>query len=188
MNRFSVPVRWLLCFPTLFSLLACEKISLDADVDGSTSSAYVVPVGHGLGTQECPLTPKELIAGVVPQTVSECWVMGYAVGSTYRTLNNAVFDVPTTYSSNILLSYDSLCTDVSECVAVELTTNAMKEKFSLCYYPDGHRQFVVLCGTYGTYFSKTGLKKATQGYWIQPFDISTIASLPEEWEDVEIEF
>ncbi|MCD7722283.1 MAG: DUF6359 domain-containing protein [Prevotellaceae bacterium] len=164
-------------------LLGCEKVDLDDDGTSVGASSQTEPIGHGLGTQDCPLTPDEMLDGVMPQSTSDCWVMGYAVGSTYRTLSNAVFGVPTTYSTNILLASDSLCEDVSKCIAAELSSTTMKNKFSLSLCPEEVRQFVVLEGTYGTYFSQTGLRTVSGGYWLPGFNLSLICPAPQEWEE-----
>ncbi len=170
----------------LLALVACESYDYDSTSGSSQQSAsYVEPIGHGQGTQTHHLTPDELISGQRPQTTAECWVMGYAVGSTYSSMRNALFEVPTAYSSNILLASDSLCTDYDQCIAVGLTTNSMKNQFSLMYNEDRFRQFVVLCGTYGTYFSKYGLTRVADGYWIPNFDLSTIVIPPEQWDTLE---
>ncbi len=174
-------------FSTLFviisflALFSCENNDFGSS-SSSQSTSPVEPIGHGRGTQTHPLTPDELISGQRPQTMAECWVMGYAVGSTYSSMRNALFEVPTAYSSNILLASDSLCTDYDQCIAVALTTNAMKNQFSLMYNEDRFRQFVVLCGTYGTYFSRYGLVRVDDGYWIPGFDLSTIVIPPQEWD------
>ncbi len=171
--------------------LACEKVNLDEEdevVAENSSSSLLAPVGHGLGTQARPLTPDELMDGSTPQDTSQCWVMGYAVGSTKSALSNAIFTVPTSYTSNILLANDSTCTDYTQCVAVELGTTSIISQFSLCNYPSGLHQFVVLCGTYGTYFRKVGLRSVSQGYWISGFDLATIMPVPEEWEEMDIPY
>ncbi len=170
--------------PLLLAVCACEKIDLDGGVSAS-SSGYVEPCGHGLGTQERPLTPDDMLGGVHPQTIAECWVMGYAVGSAYGSMSNALFEVPTSYQNNILLASDSLCEDVGCCVPVELTTKSAKSSYSLYYHPEMFRQFIVVCGTYGQYYSRQGLRAVTQGYWIPQFDMSTIVVASEEWEEVE---
>ncbi|MCD8266814.1 MAG: DUF6359 domain-containing protein [Prevotellaceae bacterium] len=168
-------------------LIGCDKVDLDA-TDSPGAISKTEPVGHGLGTQERPLTPDEMLEGVMPQSASDCWVMGYAVGSTYRSLSNAVFGVPTTYSTNILLASDSLCEDASQCVAAELTSTSMKNQFSLSLYPEGFRQFVVLEGTFGTYFSQAGLRSVSAGYWLPSFDLSPICPAPQEWEEQDYTF
>ncbi len=167
----------------LLAFFACERYDVDSTPSSHTS--VVVPIGHGQGTQTHPLTPDELIAGQRPQVTDECWVMGYAVGSTYSSIKNALFEIPTYYESNILLASDSLCTDYDQCIAVGLTTNATKDQFSLMYNEDKFRQFVVICGTYGMYFSKYGLVSVSDGYWIPGFDLSTIVIPSEEWDSLQ---
>ncbi len=154
--------------------------SAELDAEG-----LVEPYAHGLGTQESPLTPDDMLAGVRPRTLAQCWVMGYAVGSAYNTMSNALFEVPTSYENNILLASDSLCEDAGQCVPIELSTTAAKNSFSLYCCPEKHRQFVVVCGTYGQYYSQPGLRRTVQGYWLPGFDMSAVAVPPEEWEECE---
>jgi len=171
-------------------LVACEHVDLEDEetVSSATDLPQIVPVGHGRGSQELPYTVGELLDGKKPQTSANCWVMGYAVGSTQSSFSNALFEVPTAYYTNILLSDDSLCTDAEQCIAIELSTKAMQEKFSLDYYPEGFRQFVVVSGTFGQYFRHVGFRKVQQGYWIPGFDLGTILSSPTTWDEVEENF
>ncbi len=178
-----------LCLPFALALLSCEKIDFDtSSYSGSSADNYVEPWGHGLGTQERPLTPDEMLNGIRPQTTATCWVMGYAVGSAYSSMSNSLFEVPTSYQNNILLASDSLCEDASLCVPVELSTTSTKTSFSLYYNPENFRQFIVICGTYGQYYSQTGIRQATEGYWISGFDMSSIVIPPEEWEEMDMTY
>ncbi len=181
----------LLAFALSLTLLcACESYSLD-DLDSASgtsssgaSSSSLEPTSHGLGTQQSPLTPDDMLEGIAPESSTECWVMGYVVGSTYRSMSNAVFGTPTSYTSNILLACDSLCRDASQCIAAELTKTSAQNSFSLCLHPEGVRQFVVLRGTYGAYFSRAGIRAVSEGYWLPGFDLAGIPSASQGWGDI----
>ncbi len=165
-------------------ITGCELEDYSELTGETDDEESVQPVGHGLGTQLKPYTPTELLDGDATSG-QQAWVMGYAVGSTYQSMKNAVFSVPTTYSRNILLATDTLCTDPTQCIAVELTTTARQEKFSLASQPERLHQLVVVQGTLGTYFSQAGVREVTDGYWLPDFYPSFISTTPEEWSEIE---
>ena len=109
--------------------------------------------------------------------------MGYAVGSTYRSMGQAQFSVPTTFSTNVLLSDDSLCTDEALCVPVELKGTALQKRLSLSAQPGMWRRLLVVRGTSGRYFARPGLREASAGYWLPTFDLTTISPVPTLWEE-----
>ncbi len=172
--RFCVAVLILLCY-------GCQKYDW-GDLDADIQTSVVHPVGHGRGTQEYPFAVADVLAGDAANAQS-CWVMGYAVGSTSRSMSNALFTVPTTWSQNILLSDDSLCTDVADCIAVQFTTQKMKDAFSLFSRPDMHAQAVVLYGEMGVYLNQPGLRQASDGYWLPAFDLSQVNVQPIPWDE-----
>ncbi len=178
----------------VLALAGCQDIDLtDEDSSSSSTSAIaetVIPTGHGLGTQECPLTPDDILDGITPQDYASCWVAGYAVGSAYGHLSASIFELPlpSDYTTSLLLASDSLCSDVDQCIPVNLASTSVKSTFSLVNYPEGYRQLVVLCGTFAPYFNRDGLHPASQGYWILGFDLSLIAPKPLEWGSQEFEF
>ncbi len=167
------------------ALTGCQLEDLTEDTAQETEEDELVyPVGHGQGTQLRPYTPDDLLAGKA-ESGQQVWVMGYAVGSTYRSLSNAIFSVPTTYESNILLANDTLCTDAAQCIAVELSTSTIKEQFALSNQPQRLHQLVVFQGTAGTYFSQAGLRQAATGYWFPDYFPSLSDTGTEEWEENE---
>lgn len=170
---------------SLFS--ACEMNDFSDEGKGDEPVA-VVPAGHGKGTQERPYTPDELLAGGGLPYGEAVWVMGYAVGSTIESMENAWFDVPTEYEHNILLSNDSLCSDPADCIAVELSGSEMQLRYSLAFQPGSFQRFLVVRGTLGSYFKQAGIRKADAAYWIDGFDLTRICPPRQEWDVVDKEF
>lgn len=167
-------------------LCACETVNLDeqpADAGGAVTGS---PVSTGQGTEQSPYTVPQLLDGNLP--AGEVWVIGYAVGSTYKSMGNALFSVPTTYSANLLLAADSLCSSSAECLPVELSTTGIQNTLSLKMHPECFRHPVMVRGTVGKYFSQTGLRSVRQGCWVSLQDISSIDSSPHRWDEVDVDY
>ncbi len=179
-------IRLLIVSFVLLLCCGCQKFELDNSEAGEPS-APVFPIGHGRGTQQYPLTVADIKAGKV-DSGQLCWVMGYAVGTTYRSMSNALFTVPTEWSQNILLSDDSLCIDAAGCIAVQLTTQEMKNTFSLYACPDMHGQAVVLYGVIGKYLYQLGVSEANDGYWLPGFDLNEVNVQPTPWDEYESKY
>lgn len=179
--RLSVAILLLLlCY-------GCQKYEWDEPEAEEEQTPVIYPIGHGRGTQQYPLTVADMQAGKAAEG-QPCWVMGYAVGSTYRTMKNALFSVPTTWAQNILLSDDSLCADVADCIPIQLSTQHAKDNFSLVAHADMHAQAVVLYGVAGTYFRQLGLRQVIGGYWLPGFDLNQINIQPTYWEEFDKHF
>lgn len=178
-RRSSLPLL-LLCLCAL--LASCQKMTLDEEPGGGAGEPARLPVGTGLGTEDCPFTVGDVLAGVVSPQGRPVWVAGYAVGAAYRTLATCDFSPSPAYSSNILLSSDSLCTDASRCVPVELSTQKWKTLLSLPANPAGYRQCVMVQGTPATYYKTSGLRKVCAGRWLYGFDLSGVSRDPQEWQ------
>lgn len=166
----------------LFLLHACEKVDVSPDKGADASVQRIVPTSLGQGTQDSPYTVSQVLSGEAGAGMTS-WVCGYNVGSTYRTMNNAIFEAQTTYNGNILISDDSLCTDKSRCIAVELTSTAVQQSLSLVGNPHRFRQCVVVKGLLGRYFSQPGIRDAQSGYYIEGFDIADIDTSPSDWDE-----
>lgn len=167
----------------LLSVAGCEKIDLEEEGGGGEPVlAQTLPQRSGEGTQESPLMVEQVINS---DTLSSryYWVIGYVVGSTYRTMNNAVFEATTTYDSNILLASDSTCTSVDRCIPVELKSSKIQQIASLPNNPGRHRQCIMVQGQYGRYFNRPGLRETRAAYWLPGFDISTIVTAPIQWNE-----
>lgn len=94
--------------PYVFLLLAvaCEKVDLTKEeTTGGNVEWSGPPVGTGEGTAQKPYTVEEIQTLPMGET-GQCWVIGYVVGATYRSMNEAMFTSATSYTSNILLSAD----------------------------------------------------------------------------------
>ena len=178
------PVRTIFCLAScLFFATACEKIDLEKEGEGNEPAfTQIVPQRSGEGTQEAPLMVEQVING---DTLSSryYWVIGYVVGSTYRSINNATFEASTTYASNILLASDSTCTSVDKCIPVELKSNKMQQIASLPNNPGRHRQCIMVQGQYGRYFSRPGLRDTRAAYWLPGFDVASIVTAPIQWDE-----
>ena len=169
---------------SLCLLSACEKIDLEKEEGGNDGVVHTVPTRTGEGTQEAPYTVGQVLYGETP-IAQEAWVIGYLVGSTYRTMANAIYAAQTTYSGNILLSYDSLCNSADKCIAVELTSKTMQERLSLASDSTRFRKCVVVNGTLGRYFTRLGLREAITGYLLPNTDLQIIDPQPTEWDETE---
>lgn len=182
-------IRWnYLLLPALCLVTACDVSDFSDEGEGESGLVAVVPTGHALGTQERPYAPDDLLRGGDLPYDEEVWVMGYVVGSTIENMENALFDVPTDYAHNILISNDPQCDNSAKCVAVELPTDEMQLRFSLAHRPDDLGNFIVIRGTLGVYYSQVGLRQADAAYWIDGFDLIRIAPPRQEWEILNVEF
>ena len=171
-------------------LLGCEKVDIgddDATEDANENFLSIKPTSSGLGTQDAPLLVEQILRGDdIPS--GESWVIGYVVGSTYRSMAMADFSGKASYTSNVLLSSDSLCADADRCIPVELATNAMQRLLSLPHNPSHHRQCAMVYGKPERYFSRNGLRNTSIAYWLPGFCLSDIITLPSEWNDWEASY
>jgi len=147
---------------------------------------FTIPTRSGEGTIDAPFTVEQYLSSdSIPQN---CWIIGYAVGSTYRSMSNAVFSIDTLYNTNIILADDTTCENTTLCVPVELKNTSIQERLSLQYQSQHFHDCVMVFGTCGKYFYQLGLRNVTAGYWLEDFDIKTINPSPQEWEEVEYDF
>lgn len=170
-------------------LTACEKVTLveeeeEEKVKQSTLPGIepIEPRSVGLGTQYAPFTVEQVLKAENLNSILS-WFVGYVVGSTYSTMDNAIFEAETSYESNILLSSDSMCTDREKCIPVELKTATLQKQFSLHYNSSQFRQCIVLQGRANQYFRVNGIRDVRQGYWLPHFSLKTINPDPANWED-----
>ena len=168
-----------LCLLVLFT--ACQKVNFDRGGSDEDIPEDLTFTGTGRGTPEAPFTVEDILDGNMMGEVDECWVIGYVVGATYSSMKNALFKPKTFYDTNILLSSDSTCQDVTYCIPVELTTKAMKEDFSLAANPERFHKCLLIKGWPALYFKVNGLRRASAGHWLGEFDIKSLLNEPEEW-------
>ena len=172
----------MVCMALPFS--SCQKQILEDEEDGGETPAHVFPRGTGEGTFEFPFTVRDVQEGNASNALGAVWVIGYAVGSAYRSLDNASFTLENASHTSLLLSADSLCIDVSRCIPVELSTAKWQSLFSLPSNPSGLHQCVMLMGVPSLYYRKNGLRSLSEGQWLYGFDISSISREPQEWDEV----
>lgn len=208
MNRriFAIPARLMAaCIVMLaLSLCACEHFELaDADqedngsttVNGSDDGATDFPYATGLGTRQCPYTPGQLLSDITTHQQqdntcgnllgsalegTEVCLMGYAVGEAYRSISNATFTAPFGHQSNILLASDSLCTDATLCIPVELSTEKQKSAIALANNSALQRQCLLIEGTLYKYLNVIGLRNITAHRW---FPGQTLPDALQSWWD-----
>ena len=160
-------------------LQSCEKVDVDVSPTGNDNTDYSAtpPTALGDGTQESPYTPDQVIAGEMDGKLH--WFIGYVVGSTYTSIDNAIFEAETINKSNILISLDKYCESPENAVPVDLKTATLQQQFSLLYNPERFRQCIMIRGRFGKYFRTNGIREIVGGYWLPGFYIPR----PEEWEN-----
>lgn len=165
-------------------LQSCEKVDVDVSPTGNDNTNYSAtrPTSVGDGTQESPYTPGQVIAGEMDGKLH--WFIGYVVGSTYTSIDNAIFEAETTNKSNILISLDKYCESPDDAVPVDLKTATLQQQFSLLYNPERFRQCIMIRGRFGKYFRTNGIREIVAGYWLPGFYIPS----PEEWKNENITY
>lgn len=162
--------------------VCCQKIDLTAppDSDGSAdgTEASVAIVGTGEGSKERPYTVAD-IRSMSLSGSEAVWVIGYLVGTAPRSMNNASFSADAENQSNILVSYDSLCTDTARCIPIELSSDKWKKSLSLPANTGHFHKCLLVNGTPSRYLNRKGLRNVSAGLWMNDFDISSVA--PQEW-------
>lgn len=171
----------------LFLFNACEKVELSPEKGGGTSVQQIVPIGLGEGTQESPYTVAQVLSGQVSDGVQlnrdVHWFVGYVVGSTYTSMDNAVFDSLTTNKSNILISDNMYCESSKECIPVDLKSASLQKEFSLLYNPERYRQCIMIKGRYGSYFRVYGIREISSAYWLPGVYLDNLNTSPSDWDE-----
>lgn len=128
-----------------------------------------VPVGpgeavaEGDGSETKPYNPTQVLAK--GKTVSETgkWVSGYIVGYIPdKYLDGALFSVPATSATNILLATTPNETDYNKCVPVQLPAGSVRSTLNLM---DNPANLGKLCSVYGNltaYFGVAGVKETSE--------------------------
>ena len=175
-----------LLLAALLAVASCEKLDFsEEEVSGGDVPVTIDIIGTGEGTMEKPYTVEDIQAGEMFGNTGESWVIGYVVGATYSSMKNATFGPYTYYSSNILLSSDSLCNDPAKCIPVELSSADVKRRFSLSENEKGFRKCLLVRGWPALYFKVNGLRSVSAGMWIQGYDLQGILRQNDGW-DVDI--
>ena len=161
-------------------LACCQKVDFDAEPaeEAETPEQYAAIVGTGMGSSQCPYTVTDIRSKELPAS-EPVWVIGYMVGTARQTMNNAVFRPDADNQSNILLASDSLCTDTTGCIPVELSQAKWKRLLSVPMNTEHFGKCLLVKATPSTYLKRKGLQNVSAGLWMDGFDISTVA--PTEW-------
>lgn len=154
----------------------------NTETTGNSDEAVAI-IGSGEGSRQRPYTVTDFLSLDLSAN-DTVWVIGYMVGTARQTMNNAVFSIDATNQSNILLSADSLCTDVALCMPVKLATDKWKKDLSLPTNMQHFQKCLLVRGIPALYLKRKGLEKVLTGLWMDGFDISSIA--PTEWGSIEI--
>lgn len=165
------------------ALCACQKIDLAEATSGSNDEKEITtPIGVGAGTAEKPWTVEQVATGNV-DFGQEGWVIGYAIGAAYRTIDNYSIGADHTYVTNILLANEPIQDTCKIYIPAELSTKAMKEAFALPYNKTKFQKCVMLHGATGRYFNVNGLRRCDAGRWFEDLNLDSLKKLgPEEWQ------
>lgn len=90
----------------------------------------------------------------------QVFVYGYIVGACTKSISNAEFFPPFTYSQALLLADDSLEADPEKVMTVCLTTKAKaRQALNLVDNPENYRKRIIIFGFQETYLKRPGIKK-----------------------------
>lgn len=125
------------------------------------------PVAEGDGSEAKPYNPTQVLAKGKSVNEPGKWVSGYIVGYVPdKYLDGALFTVPATSATNVLLATTPDETDYSKCVPVQIPAGNIRSALNLMDNPGNHKK---LCSVYGTlvaYFGVAGVKE-TSDYKIE---------------------
>ncbi len=172
---------FILLVSTHIALTACEHYDFEKKESSEEENHITSPSRTGAGTSDAPFTVSELIEGADTLIGKEVWVIGYAVGETYRSMSNATFTPPFQYTTNIILSHKQQCALSSQCIPVELSTKTMKDAIALSNHPEHYRHCIMISGRVQPYFSVTGLRSINAYCWLPHYIIES--SSPTEWNE-----
>lgn len=120
------------------------------------------PVADGDGTEAKPYNPTQVLAKGKSVSETGKWVSGYIVGYVPdKYLNGALFTVPATSATNVLLSTSPGETDYTKCVPVQLPAGTIRSTLNLM---DNSGNLGKLCSVYGNlvaYFGVAGVKETS---------------------------
>lgn len=120
------------------------------------------PVAEGDGSEAKPYNPTQVLAKGKSVNEPGKWVSGYIVGYVPdKYLDGALFTVPATSATNVLLATTPDETDYSKCVPVQLPAGNIRSALNLMDNPGNHKK---LCSVYGTlvaYFGVAGVKETS---------------------------
>lgn len=178
----------ILCgFFLLTGWLSCEKVTFPESEPERPETEQpedtLVLEDTGEGSLQAPATVNDLLLRPGDFLGCSCWVAGYIVGYTERTMKNASFMAEGAVQSNILLADDPGEMEPDFCVPVELKTDKWKTALSLAHQPENLGKRVVVHGLVKTYFNVTGVRGMESFRWLQDGDEAENPQEPEEPQD-----
>ena len=128
-------------------------------IEGVTVDDGSIPNGNG--TKENPYSAAQVISGAASGTA---WVKGYIVGwvDGMNLSEGAKFTATATSASNILISAEAGCTDVSKCIPVQLPYGDIRTAVNLQAHPENFGKTVAFNGSIEKYFGTMGVKTPTE--------------------------
>ena len=128
-------------------------------IEGVTVDTGEIP--NGTGTKDNPYSAAQVISGAASGTA---WVKGYIVGwvDGMNLSEGARFNASATSQSNLLLSAEKGCTDVSKCIPVQLPYGDIRTALNLQQHPGNFGKAVALNGSIEKYFGTMGVKTPTE--------------------------
>lgn len=181
MKQIILPI--FLCIFVGLTLGSCEKVSFPEQGTGEDEPALedtLVVDTTGAGTLYAPATVADILNKPDEYLGFSCWVAGYIVGYTERTMKNAAFTTEGAVQSNILLAQYPWEQDYECCVPVELKTDKWKQSISLAHRPENLGKRIAVHGLVKTYFSVTGVRSIDGAKWLES------ESVPDEPDEPQI--
>lgn len=141
--------------------ISLNGIDRETDLIGFTWAQAEPYIQAGNGTAETPFTVQDIKHGA---SGDGKWVTGYIVGCIdgMSMADGAQFTAPFNSNTNIMLAPEAGCTDVNQCIPIQLPAD-LRSALSLQSQPGNLGKQVSLYGNITTYFGATGLKD-TSGY------------------------
>lgn len=168
MKKFGICV--VLCIALMGGTVSCEKVTFPQEEPGDGADVVpevsVTPDSTGNGTAGAPATVADLMEREAEFMGRSCWVAGYIVGYTERTMKNAAFTTEGAVQSNVLLAQTPWTDEADGCVPVELKTDKWKKALSLAHQPENLGRRVAVHGLVNTYFSVTGVRSIDGAVWL----------------------
>ena len=129
--------------------------------DAEGGETPVDPTVTGTGTKDDPYSVSK--AQSVGATSANAWVKGYIVGyvSGAAIATGAVFGVPTSAETEILIADDPETTDYTKCVPVQLPAGAIRDGLELSAHSSYYKQEVSVYGQLVKYFGVLGVKSTS---------------------------
>ena len=166
----------------LLVVASCEQPDMPTaweDTSSGTEGGITQPPqeeigGTGEGTAKAPYTVADVQDAGAGLYDEYGWVVGYVVGYTVRSMKNAAFTAEGAGQSNILIADRADETDPEYCMPIELKSADAKRSLCLLQNPEKLGRYVRLCGTFGRYFSVSGMREVDLYEWLPT------PSVPEE--------